>query len=83
MAEQPKAQQKRTEPESDDKGTAKSEAEVQSAVDQENKAGLRGTEVDMTPNENYTVEGVLAGKPVPEAEADPTAARHAAQNPDL
>jgi hypothetical protein len=40
--------------------------EVKEKVDQETEQGFRGTEVDDTPNENYTVSGVLAGKPTPE-----------------
>ena len=42
------------------------EAAVQKAVDQETKRGFWGVEVDETPNENYTVAGVTAGKPTPE-----------------
>lgn len=57
------------------KRTEKAEAQVQQAVDQETEQGFRGVEVDGTPNENYTVAGVVAGKPVPEAEADPVEAR--------
>jgi hypothetical protein len=30
--------------------------------------GLLGDEVDPTPNENYTVAGVTAGKPTPETD---------------
>lgn len=48
---------------------AKSEAaaeRVEDIVDKENKQGYRGTQVDKTPNENYTVAGVVAGKPTPE-----------------
>ena len=32
--------------------------------------GFLGREVDPTPDENYTVAGVIAGKPVPETHAD-------------
>ena len=40
--------------------------------------GLRGLEVDPTPNENYTVAGVLAGAPTPETdEASAETARKA------
>ncbi len=46
------------------------EAEVQAAVDAENEQGFRGTRVDPTPLENYTVAGVTAGKPTPETEGD-------------
>lgn len=44
--------------------------QVQKTVDAEEEKGLRGVEVDPTPNENYTVDGVLAGKPTPETDAD-------------
>ena len=30
--------------------------------------GYRGVQADETPNENYTVAGVLAGKPTPETD---------------
>jgi hypothetical protein len=41
---------------------------VQKIVDTETEQGFRGVEVDTTPNENYTVAGVTAGKPTPETE---------------
>lgn len=44
--------------------------EVQKAVDTAEQRGLLGVEVDPTPNENYTVAGVLAGAPTPETDAD-------------
>ena len=56
----------------------KAAEQVQEQVDAENAKGLSGVEVDQTPNENYTVAGVTSGKPVPEAEADPVAARREA-----
>lgn len=34
------------------------------------EVGLLGVEVDPTPNANYTVGGVIAGKPVPETNAE-------------
>lgn len=43
-------------------------AEVQKIADEEVEQGFRGVEVDETPNDHYTVEGVLAGKPTPESE---------------
>lgn len=43
--------------------------DVQKTVDAEEEAGFRGVEVDKTPNENYTVAGVIAGKPTPETES--------------
>jgi NADPH-dependent glutamate synthase beta subunit-like oxidoreductase len=45
-------------------------AEVQARTDEELEQGFRGTEVDTTPNENYTVAGVTAGKPTPETDDD-------------
>lgn len=44
------------------------QAEVQKLADKETDKGLHGDEVDQTPNEHYTVGGVLAGKPTPETE---------------
>ena len=46
------------------------ESRVQDAVDEEVEQGFRGTEVDTTPNENYTLAGVTAGKPTPETDED-------------
>lgn len=43
-------------------------AEVQEKVDAENEQGFRGAEVDPTPNEHYTVQGVAAGLPTPETD---------------
>ena len=40
--------------------------EVVAAQDAE--PGYRGVQADETPNENYTVAGVVAGKPTPETE---------------
>lgn len=34
----------------------------------EEEQGFRGTEVDPTPNENYTVAGVTSGAPTPETD---------------
>lgn len=39
---------------------------VQSATDKINEQGFLGHKVDETPNENYTIAGVTAGKPTPE-----------------
>ena len=44
--------------------------EVQKAVDKVEERGFLGVEVDPTPNENYTVAGVLAGAPTPETDLD-------------
>jgi hypothetical protein len=46
------------------------EAEAQATVDKEEEQGYRGTKVDPTPDENYSVAGVLADKPTPETDAD-------------
>jgi hypothetical protein len=48
---------------------APSVATTQETVDRINERGLIGIEVDPTPNENYTVAGVLAGLPTPETDA--------------
>lgn len=44
------------------------EAEVQAKVDEENEQGFRGTAVDPTPRDNYTVSGVTSGAPTPETD---------------
>lgn len=49
------------------------QTEVQAQVDEENEQGFVGTKVDPTPNEHYTVAGVLAGKPTPENNAEQAA----------
>lgn len=41
-------------------------AEVQSLFDQAEERGFLGDAVDETPRENYTLPGVVAGKPTPE-----------------
>jgi hypothetical protein len=50
------------------------EAQVQQRVDQEQEQGFVGVEVDPTPNENYTVQGVVKKLPTPETDADAAAA---------
>lgn len=45
------------------------EAEVQKKVDDETAQGFRGVKADPTPNEHYTVAGVIANKPTPENHA--------------
>jgi hypothetical protein len=46
-------------------------AQVENIVQKETDQGFRGgEEVDTTPNENYTVAGVTAGKPTPETDED-------------
>lgn len=44
------------------------EAAVQAQFDAAHKVGYHGTSVDPTPNEHYTISGVLAGKPTPETD---------------
>lgn len=43
---------------------------VEKQLQEEQDQGYRGSKVDPTPNEHYTVAGVLAGKPTPETDAD-------------
>lgn len=43
--------------------------EVQKTFDEAEDKGYLGVPVDPTPKENYTVAGVLAGKPTPETDA--------------
>lgn len=50
----------------DESAAEGSNAQVQEAMDEEQEQGFRGQKVDPTPNENYTVEGVIAEKPTPE-----------------
>jgi hypothetical protein len=45
------------------------QAEVQKAFDTAEDKGYIGVPVDPTPKENYTVAGVLAGKPTPETDS--------------
>jgi hypothetical protein len=51
-------------------GVTETAEKVQAAVDTETEQGFRGVEVDSTPNEAYTVKGVLAGMPTPETDAE-------------
>ena len=46
------------------------QAEVQAKKDAEDAQGFIGRKVDPTPDEHYTVAGVIAGKPTPETDAD-------------
>lgn len=64
----------------DESGADAENAEVQATVDEETEQGFRGTKVDQTPNENYTVAGVTSGAPTPETDAD--AARAATAEPE-
>lgn len=43
--------------------------DIQARADKETAQGFRGVEVDPTPNENYTVQGVTSGAPTPETDA--------------
>jgi hypothetical protein len=52
--------------------------QVDEAVQSETDRGFRGVEIDGTPNENYSVEGVTSGAWVPEMAEDPVAARREA-----
>lgn len=79
------SQQRQQEPEREEQpetdvpsDVSQPEREVQQVVDQETEQGFRGVEVDGTPNENYTVQGVTSGAEVPEAAADPVQARREA-----
>ncbi len=52
--------------------------QIREAGEQEYEQGYRGALVDPTPSENYTVAGVIAGKPTPETDvAHATAVRNA------
>lgn len=42
---------------------------VEAPVAEETNPGFRGVQADKTPNENYTVAGVVAGKPTPETDS--------------
>jgi hypothetical protein len=44
------------------------QAEMQAQADKEQEQGFVGTEVDPTPNENYTLAGVTSGAPTPETD---------------
>lgn len=45
------------------------QSQVQARMDKETSQGFRGKEVDPTPNEHYSVAGVIAGRPTPETDA--------------
>ena len=55
-------------------------AQVQEAFDEANERGYFGAVTDPTPNENYTVAGVTAGKPTPETDAKLAAEARTARN---
>lgn len=52
-------------------------AQVQAAMDEATAKGYLGEKTDPTPNEHYTLQGVVAEKPTPET--DPEAAAAAAE----
>lgn len=57
--------------------------EVAERVEREQEQGFAGRDVDPTPNENYTVDGVTSGKPTPETDPKQAAkARAAARGED-
>lgn len=63
-----------------DKQAAKADnADVQKQIDAVNEQGFYGQKVDPTPNENYTLAGVVAGKPTPETDAKAAASAAQAQ----
>ncbi|CAM5681475.1 MULTISPECIES: hypothetical protein [Streptomyces] len=54
--------------------------EVQHATDKAQQRGFYGVETDPTPNEHYTVAGVIQGRPTPETDPEAAeAARRAAR----
>ena len=61
------------------KKASQSGARVALSLEEALEVGFFGHEVDPTPDENYSVAGTLAGKPVPESDADAAAAAEAAQ----
>lgn len=54
---------------SDESQVKASADEVQANMDEINDKGYMGERTDPTPLENYTVAGVVAGKPTPETDA--------------
>ncbi|QLQ37984.1 hypothetical protein [Micromonospora robiginosa] len=54
--------------------------EVQANFDEINDQGYFGERVDPTPLDNYTVSGVIAGKPTPETDAQAAARAAEATN---
>lgn len=51
-------------------GTTTKGSHPQEVISREHEQGFRGVEVDPTPNENYTVQGVTSGAPTPETDVD-------------
>jgi hypothetical protein len=56
--------------------------EVQKTVNKETEQGFSGVEVDPTPNEDYTVAGVIEGAPTPETDSDTAMAARVAAGLD-
>jgi hypothetical protein len=54
----------------DEKKAEKTAQVVQEIIDKETEQGFRGVKIDPTPNEAYTVGGVLSGAPTPETDHD-------------
>lgn len=54
-------------------------SDPQDVIDKETAQGFRGVEVDPTPNENYTLQGVTSGAPTPETDDDAAEAARKAQ----
>lgn len=48
----------------------KTAEKIQREMDEATEQGFIGVEVDQTPNENYTVQGVTSGAPTPETDPD-------------
>lgn len=61
------SRQSRTTQETPDDGIAR---EIQRITDEGEEQGFLGVEVDPTPNEHYTVQGVTSGKSTPESDPE-------------
>lgn len=57
-----------------EKASGKGTADMQKAMDAEQEQGFRGTKIDPTPNEAYTVKGVTSGQATPETDHEKKAA---------
>jgi len=72
----PEGQKAKTDAVRADKSVA---AGPQETIDRETEQGFRGVEVDPTPNENYTLQGVTSGAPTPETDDGAAEAARKAQ----
>lgn len=72
----PEGQKAKADAEKADQQVASGPQEI---IDRETEQGFRGVEVDPTPNENYTLQGVTSGKPTPETDDDAAEAARRAQ----